>query len=488
MALVDLFPYCTDDDCTRRGLHKHILPHQLGIINSPARFLYVQGGFGSAKTLAAVVKCHATMMAVPGIRGLIGRETYPKLHDTTQRIFMEVLERSGIDGVDFRETRDKWSQHLIYPNGSEVFFRPTKDLGRFLGPEYGFFLIDEAQEEPEKTFTDLVGRLRLPLARKHLFGMLLSNPPQETHWLHKHFGDHPGVTEKTAVIDGKSITTKYHFMKVSTRLNPHVGKAYIADLITTHGEEEARRIVDGEYGFVSKGTPVYRPPYNQLLHVGEPRVNPNLGLIRGWDFGRRHPAVTWHQVYTCGKGHGHWVILAELANLLEIESSELAKRVLEYSAQRFPQMSQHMYLDCGDRSGVNKTDRGPGPITTLAQPPYNLRIRYLTCDIQSGIDFISDLLRRGLCTCNYPTVIVHRDCKAVRDGFAGGYAYPQTKPERAPKDKPNKDGYYDDVMDSVRYAAENYVRQAMDNTEWLSEILMEKNEALVGANEWLLGW
>jgi hypothetical protein len=48
--------------------------------------------------------------------------------------------------------------------------------------------------------------------------------------------------------------------------------------------------------------------------------------------------------------------------------------------------------------------------------------------------------------------------------LAGGYHYPdETKIQGRDKgpimDKPTKDGYYDNIADSVRYAAENFFRQ-----------------------------
>ena len=489
MLVADLLPMCTIENCPKRGKHRHLLPHQPELLESNAKYIYCQGGYGSTKTLTATIKAFLTLANVPGGRWFIGRRTLPKLHDSTQRIFMEVLERSGLEGCKFQENRDGWSHHITFPNGSEVFFRPTSDLGRFLGPEYSGFLIDEAQEEPEETFKDLMGRLRLPHLSKYLCGMLLSNPPARNSWLFKQFGDKPGPFEKSIEVNGKLIKTRFHFLKWSTRLNSHVADQYIADLITTYGEDEALRIIDGEYGFTSKGQPVYRPPFSQFTHVGEPKYNPSLSLIRSWDFGSRHPAVTWHQVWYCKHAVLHWYILRELTECYEIETPELYKAVAAAQKVYFPNHASALTLDCGDRAGTNKSDRGAGPIMVLQQPPYNLRFRYKWCDILPGVDFIKDLLRKPTCKCGEPIVQVHRDCIAVIGGFAGGYHFPQHRPETGPKEKPYKDGYYDDPMDSVRYAAENYVRMASQNRDFLGEILHE-NVASAGrfnrnAWEWL---
>src|SRR5262249_59696454 len=100
----------------------------------------------------------------PGNRICIGRRTTVKLRDNTLRIFVEVLERSGIDYVA-RENRDGLPYRVILPNGSEAVARDTSQIGRFLGPEYGGFWLDEASEEPESTFTKLMGPFRLPPPR-----------------------------------------------------------------------------------------------------------------------------------------------------------------------------------------------------------------------------------------------------------------------------------------------------------------------------------
>lgn len=461
MRLEDLFPPCMDERCDGYGKHKHVLPHQRTFLDSRSKFIYWQSGFGSGKTLTACIRVFGLLMKVPGNRAFIGRRTLPKLHDTTQRIFMEVLERAQLDGIEYKENRDGWSHHITFPNGSELFFRPTQDLGRFLGPEYGCILIDEAQEEPESTFRDLTSRLRLPLAKRYLNFILLSNPPGRKHWLFKHFGDKPGVVVKEAEVAGRKLLSTYEFIKSSTRENPNVGDQYIADLILVHGEEAAKRVIDGEYSFSHTGIPVYMPPFSYAKHVGEPIVVPRLGVLVSWDFGRRHPAVTFHQVFRCKHHKIHWTIVGELVDATEIETPQLATLVKDYMATAFPHTHPSLFLHCGDRSGINKTDRGAGPITVLAQAPHYMKVRYKVCDIQSGIDFIADLLRKPNCSCGMPVVLVHHKCQGVVEAFGGGYHYAETRPNAAPKDKPVKDGYFDDIMDSVRYAAEHFVRPAM---------------------------
>ena len=453
MLIETLFPPCDLDLCPQVGtLHHHIYPQQQVVLDCTAKYLAVLGGFGSGKTIAADVKGLLLSLTIPGNRGIIVRRTLTKLHDTTQRIFQECLERASINGIEYREKRDGFAHRIILPNGSEIFFRPSEDIGRFLGPEYGWFLVDEATEEPESTFQLLVGRLRLPAAGQYLCGMFLSNPPPKTHWIHKHFGEAFGIQ-----IRGGST---YQLFRSSTRENPHLPQGYIDDLIQVYGPMEAQRVIEGQYGFASDGNPVYNPPFEHGRHVGDPKYLKHLPLVRAWDFGFRHPAVTFHQFGRCQHRTVHWIIHASLDELFELEAEHLAEKVKEYTRQIFPEAHPAMVVDCGDRAGANRNDRGPGPIIRLRPRPHNLQIKYKSCNLEPGIELINRRLR-STCTCGAPVVLIHRRATNVIDGFAGGYHFPRLRPGKAPGEKPAKDEFYDDIMDSIRYAAENYLRQAL---------------------------
>ncbi|KKL54293.1 hypothetical protein LCGC14_2266840, partial [marine sediment metagenome] len=255
---------------------------------------------------------------------IILRRSLPKLHDSTERIFLEVLERSG-ELFTAREMRDGWPHRIIYGNGSEIAFRETKDLGRFLGPEYGWYLIDEAQEEPQDTFRKLNGRLRLPRAAKFLRGMICTNPPPDKHWIAKTWPK-PGREVKGIKVRGKEIKLTYRMIRSSTYDNPFLSSEYIAGILEGNTEAEARRILDGHYGFQQEGDPVY-PMFNLLKHVGDPETR-IMTTYRVWDFGFRRPACTWHQMFRCKQRTLHWVALRELLGENQ-EAHDFAKSVIE---------------------------------------------------------------------------------------------------------------------------------------------------------------
>ncbi len=450
MTTEDFFPPCSASTCPEMGRHKHILPHQRELLESPAKYVWMSGGYGSAKTLPACVLGVMLSLTVPGNRGFVGRRTYAKLHDSTQATMFEIMERIGLlEHCVLRENRDGWHHRVILPNSSEIIFRETKDIGRFLGPQYGWFLLDEVTEEPESTFTKLMGRLRLPRAGAYLKGILLSNPPDRRHWLPRWFGEQPGMRKIEDPTTG--FVTTFHHIRSATTQNPHLPPGYVESLRLLN-PNEYRKVVTGELGFTADGPPVY-PEFAHNVHVGIPELRPGSPLRRGWDFGFRHPAVVWGDVFACKRGVIHTVILHEL-DIEQVEAEELARRVIEETTRRWPRVPARMIQDAGDAAGAAVSDKGPGAIIRLARPPFNLRFRFQRIsNIDPGLDLIRKLLRAGVCPCGLPVFHVHRGCRNVIDAFAGGYHYPTKN-----RDKPVKDGHYDDFADATRYFVWNFVR------------------------------
>jgi hypothetical protein len=429
---------------------RKLIPQQRELIESPERYVASVGGYGSGKTLAAAILGCLLSLQVPGNVGVIARRSYSKLHDSTLRMFLEVLERVDLGNVQYRDSFRGFPHRIIFPNDSEVWVKETKDIGRWLGPEFGWAWVDEASEEPLKTFEGLVSRLRLPQARRYLKLILTTNPPFQTHWIPKIFGTATGVTMKGE--------TGYRLIRTSSRDNPNLPADYVQNLIDTHGEANARRIIDGEFGFTPEGLPVFGDAFHHGKHVGEPKWLEGIVLDRSWDWGFRVPVCTWHQVYKCKVGTVHWNILHELVGE-KIETEAFADNVLKETKAAFPLVIPAMVQDIGDHAGAQHNERGPGPIIRLGRPPYNLRFRYRkVINIDPMLDLTRKQLRAPLCACGWAAVLIHRRCRSVIDALAGGYHYPE-KPDGTGALKPHKDGYFDNVADSVRYEAMNRVQQ-----------------------------
>ena len=450
-----LFPTCRREDCPERGTtHADIWPNQEKLVLSRAKYIASIGGYRAGKSLAAAARGHLLSLAVPGNIGLILRQSYRLLHDSTLRYFMHVIERSGTD-CEFRENRDGFPHRIIYPNESEVHIRESSDPDKFLGTEYGWFWMDEARLEPEQLFTALMSRLSLPHARARLCGMLTSNPPDDTHWIVQHFGSVEGYQIKTTVVRGKPVQTRYELIVAPTRENLALDDAYEADIRATHTEAEVQRILEGQFGFEHVGTAVYTPPFDPRRHVGIPepardRDGLPYPITRAWDFGFLTPAVLWSSFSRCRLGQPHWAVLDEFVGA-KLEAEDLGHEVLRRSRDRFPNIPME---DLGDKAGAFVSDKGPGAIIRLARPPWNLKFRYRNIpNIDPGLALVREVLN-DKCGCGEERFLVHRRCQSLIKTLAGGYHYSRQKPGREIAPKPVKDGFYDNLADCLRYTGE----------------------------------
>lgn len=457
-----LFPPCSLPDCPRAGTpHACLLPHQVEGFEAAEPLIAMLGGYGAAKTVWAAALGVALSAQIPGNIGFVLRRSYPKLRDSVLRVYLDTLERAGV-AYTASDVEKGMPHRVTLPNGSEIRFRESRDIGRLLSTECGWFHLEEAAEEPKATWGHLLGRLRLAVARRYLKGLVTSNPPHHQHWLAEVFGLTPGVTTRTDPETGQQLRTR--LIQVSSRQNPHLPPGYVTALVTTHAAHDIKRLVDGQFGFVAEGDPVY-PAFQPAKHVRDQAPLAGMTTVRAWDFGFRHPAVTWHQFPRCAAGRAHWMILAEYLGH-DLEAEDLATLVVEQTKALLPPSPEGAtsgaLVDCADDAGRQRTDKGPGPLVRLGRAPWHLRFRSRHVkNVDPGLAVLRLALAEADCACGRPTVTVHRGCRHTIDALAGGYHYRDLKPGQQHTEgalKPRKDGFYDNIADSVRYAGENYYR------------------------------
>jgi len=158
-------------------------PSQRKFVFSSAPYTALAGGWGSGKSYALCIRALVLSAYYPGNAGLIGRYTAASLEDSTMPSFFEVCPTSWIKS--YQKARKK----LTLKNGSTIIFRhihdPNPKRRHITSTNLGWFAIDQLEECEEEHWNTLLGRLRLPRAKKRFaFGAL---NPAGKDWIYEKF-------------------------------------------------------------------------------------------------------------------------------------------------------------------------------------------------------------------------------------------------------------------------------------------------------------
>ena len=484
--LLHFFPDCVLPTCPtfQQGkVHQHIFPKQQAILNSTAKYLYCQGGVGSAKSVAFAAKAVHLSLSIPENVGVVSRKDFKLLYKsswldikkTIQRLV--VRQKIDFDWYNFGNKRC-WSDKrqgdyttINFHNGSIIYAMQGKAWEEGLGASYGWFWVDDAMESFEEMFigTDasagLPSRLRLPhvhydkktfdsVLRPHgsLHGMVSSNPPYIGHWLHKLFGKEPGLYHI-----GEDEVECIH---TATFDNPTMGADYAKGLMAVQQKmgrstNVARRVIFGESIPAYGGVRVF-PEFDHGRHVTEMKFDKTLPLVRSWDFGFHHPAVLFSMLYKCEYNFNHFFSLSEISDQFALDVWELWKTVKQHTDLLYKDAV--LVLDAGDRAGYRRSDANRdrrGPIRIL-QDEFNLHFKFRFLDLENSLEYMRKLLKTK-CKCGMETILIDRKCEAFIGALEGGYKYSKGKTGSMSK-KPIEDRYFADIACAWRYGAENFVK------------------------------
>ena len=198
-----------------------------------------QGGFGSGKTFAGSLLGILLALKFPGVRGLVGAQTYTLVRDTTLQSYFEHLENFGfVDGKDY-----EWSstlQKLTFKNGSEIMFRHFDEPNKLKSLNLGFVEIEEMSDIPYDTFKMLLGRMRQRVKKiwknftYRIFGH--TNPEMHRGWIYKTFIDNN--------------TPNYRLITAPTTQNIYLPEGFCDELKKLYDEQYYNIFVlakNGEY-------------------------------------------------------------------------------------------------------------------------------------------------------------------------------------------------------------------------------------------------
>jgi hypothetical protein len=413
------------------------------------RFLDFEGGVRSGKTTTAIWALITLAIEYPGIKMLLARWTGDALQMQLKPKFYEECPPEILGKWHAKEERQDFT------NGSMVYIRSLKSaddaarFSKFTGLTLGVIMVDQPEELPDDIMHALKGRLSQPGYPQMM--LFTPNPPGPNHWLCKEFPEDNSIEGHfylcTSLYDNRGI----------------IGDDYIRELEREYplGHAMRRRMIDGRRGLSIEGEPVYKAVFTRDFHVREVDFFPDYPLLESWDFGHRHPAVSWHQILPWG----HWNVLGEYLGTEQF-IDQTVPEVAALRAQLFPGLTSLQV--CCDPAGA----QGQGARHTCVEVLNDhLRqvygpgqgARYLTNSnrpeqrawaIQQISSHMTRLVR------GRAALIVHPRCDTIIDGFEAGYIFNDRVTltnSRLPNYRPpKKDGYYDHHQNTIEYVALNF--------------------------------
>lgn len=413
----------------------------------------LMGPFGSGKSSGCVIELVKWAAKQPLIEGkrrsrfAVIRNTYGQLSDTTIKTFLYWLP-DGIFGT-YRKADHVYVLNNLDDLEVEILFRALdrpEHVANLLSLELTGAWVNEAREVPWAVIKALKGRVdRYPPRNEGGCvdpGIIMdTNPPDDDSWWYRLFEEKREEDTQSAAI----------FKQPSGRAAdaenlPNLSPSYYANLATGSDPDFIRVYIDGLYGYVRDGKPVFAE-YNDNLHCSEVQPIPGVTIKRGWDFGLT-PAVIFTQLLPDGR----WLAFDELCGD-DIGISTFADTVIQLSTERY---RGYTFEDYGDPAGEQRSamsadkdektcfDILQGKGIHIGRGEQNLTIRL------ESVRKPLNSLRNGK-----PQFQIHPRCIQLRKGFLGRYQYKRVKISGASEryhDEPDKNEY-SHPHDALQYVA-----------------------------------
>lgn len=393
---------------------------------SPAKYRLYIGAWRAGKSYSGCMEALKQSFLHPGNIGLIGRRDFTDLRDTTLKTFFDICPPEIITSYN------KTEHHLVFKNGSEIYFRELKDRAGLGSLELGWFYIDEAEQIDESVFLYLKGRLSSTKTKRQC-GWLTSNPPNEDHWLYRHFQEKE--TQDSELVHASTYENKEN-------LPPD----YI-DGLEAMPPSWRKKYLEGHWGFTPDGEPYYQG-YIEAVHKRNIKFDNTLPLLCGWDFGFRRPAFVTTQLTR----KGQWNIFDEILGSNTTIDKFCDHQVKPLIANKYPNAN---VIHFGDPACKQVNDKSESTSWQILQSK-GIHIHYRQSEYRLRKEVIEAKI--NTLTDGLPMLAVDPSCRIVNDGFLGGYHYPKhdkTKPYNDNMDAPFHDDFYSHIFNALEYIAVN---------------------------------
>ena len=373
------------------------------------------GGIGNGKTFAGILKGINRILDPknPPQLGMIARQTYPELRDSTQRTFFELLHTMGMLPEIHYEYR-KQENRVKFLNGHEIIFRSLDDPAKLLSINLGWFYIDQAEEVSEEVFLTLLGRLRAVDTPQ----CWITGNPLGHNWIWHRFIHDP--------VPGNII------FNAKTEENIHnLPEGYIDSLKNNYNEIWVNRYLYGSWdAFEGQIYPDFEPSIHVKRHF---EVSPEWRRFIAIDHGRTNPtAVLWGAV---DQDDVLWIYR---------EHYEAGQDVDYHARAINAYMNEGRYETyvIDPSTGAGKKDDPE----TIGNRYRQLKVPVINAnnDVQGGIDKVTEYFKKN-------KIYIHKSCEnLVRELI--NYQWEQPSASRAELNQPERPLKKDDhACDSLKY-------------------------------------
>lgn len=438
--------------------YKHV-PTLKTMSKSDAFLRAAIGPFGSGKSSACVIeiikRAQAQALDQDGLRRTkfaVVRNSYPQLRDTTIPTFMYWCGHMGeykSSEYDFKFTK------LLAKDGSPcectVHFRPLdkpQDIRNLLSLELTGAWFNEVREIPKAIVDAMRGRVgRFPQKNTDGTGgatwsgiWMDTNPPDTDHWFYKLFEEarpqtclkcknerggmiflNNGRCPRCGGTTGIPMSEIFHqpsgFSKEAENL-PYLPGNYYENLAAGMDPEFIKVYVDGQYGYVKDGRPVYST-WDDLKHLAKEnlRAIPGLPLLVGFDNTGLNQACVICQYMPWGQLR----VLHEFL-VREMGTRRFARQVVKPFIMATYPMAE--IITTGDPAGVKRSDTDERnsfqELDEAGLPAFPARSNAW----DARFNAVETLLMRYLGKregADAYGLLLSPACKILRKGFLGGY-------------------------------------------------------------------
>ena len=382
------------------------------------------GGIGNGKTFAGILKGITRVIdpEQPPQLGMIARQTYPELRDSTQRTFFELLHLCGfLPGVHYEYKKQE--NRCIFANGHEIIFRSLDDPAKLLSINLGWFYIDQAEEVSEEVFLTLLGRLRAVSTPQ----CWITGNPLGHNWVWHRFIHDP-------------VPGNIMFNAKTEENKDNLPDGYIDSLKKNYNEIWINRYLYGSWdAFEGQIYPDFEP---SIHVVNDFNPDPSWRRFIAIDHGRTNPtAVLWGAVDNDDK---IWIYREHYE----------AGQDAEYHCRAinaYQNEGRYETYVIDPSTGAGKKD-DPETIGNRYRQ-MNIPVIGANNDVQGGIDKVTEYIKRN-------KIFMTRSCENLRREMVN-YQWEQPSASRMDLNSPEKPLKKDDhAVDSLRYLVGEVVRSA----------------------------